>query len=81
MGCGTGDLLNAVKPAVGVGIDFSENMVLAIARAKYPNLSFIHADASDFVIDQKFDYVIISDLLSSLWDIQDSFFQNLKQAG
>lgn len=77
LGCGTGDLLNAVKPSAGVGIDFSENMV-AIARSKYPNLNFIHADASDFVTDQKFDYIIISDLLSSLWDIQ-AVLQNLKK--
>ncbi len=27
LGCGTGDLLNAVKPAVGVGIDYSRNMI------------------------------------------------------
>ena len=26
LGCGTGDLLNSVKPAIGVGVDFSEKM-------------------------------------------------------
>jgi SAM-dependent methyltransferase len=77
LGCGTGDLLNAVKPSQGVGIDFSENM-LSIARVKYPQLMFVHADASDFSYDMKFDYIIISDLLSSLWDIQ-SVFKNLKK--
>ena len=69
LGCGTGELLHTVKPSIGVGIDFSENM-LNIAREKYPDLKFILADAEDFTLKEKFDYVIISDLLSSLWDIQ-----------
>ncbi|MBA7526722.1 Undecaprenyl-phosphate 4-deoxy-4-formamido-L-arabinose transferase [subsurface metagenome] len=69
VGCGTGDLLNAVKPSVGVGLDFSKNMI-AIAKKKYPKLQFIEADAIDFSINKKFDYIILSDLLSSLWDIQ-----------
>ncbi len=77
LGCGTGDLLNAVKPAVGVGVDFSEKM-LEIARSKHPNLQFIHADVTDFSTDAEFDYVIISDLLSSLWDIQ-AVLHNLRK--
>lgn len=70
LGCGTGDLLHAVKPSLGVGVDFSDNM-LAIAREKYPELSFELSDAAKFSSDQEFDYIILSDLLSSLWDIQD----------
>jgi ubiquinone/menaquinone biosynthesis C-methylase UbiE len=77
MGCGTGDLLNSVKPAYGVGIDFSRNM-LDIAKKKYPSLNFVVADAIDYSTEEKFDYIIISDLLCSLWDIQ-AFFQNLKK--
>ena len=37
LGCGTGDLLNALKPKRGMGIDFSSEMV-RIARKRYPNL-------------------------------------------
>ncbi|MDP6179619.1 MAG: methyltransferase domain-containing protein, partial [Desulfatiglandales bacterium] len=37
IGCGTGDLLHAMKPKRGVGIDFSPEM-LKIAREKYPDL-------------------------------------------
>jgi SAM-dependent methyltransferase len=69
LGCGTGDLLHSVKPSEGVGIDFSEKMV-SIAKEKYPDLKFHTADAADYKSDIKFDYVILSDLLSSLWDIQ-----------
>ena len=38
VGCGTGDLLNAVKPSVGVGLDFSKNMI-AIAKKKISQTS------------------------------------------
>jgi ubiquinone/menaquinone biosynthesis C-methylase UbiE len=71
LGCGTGDLLNAVKPALGVGIDFSGKMI-EIARNKYPGLTFIEADAASFETDKQFDYIILSDLLTSLRDIQET---------
>jgi SAM-dependent methyltransferase len=76
VGSGTGDLLNAVKPAYGVGIDFAENMV-EIAREKYPHLNFICADAESFKLDEKFDYIVLSDILSSSLDIQ-RLLSNLK---
>ncbi len=76
LGCSTGNLLNAVKPSLGVGVDFSEKM-LAAAREKYSHLKFVHADATDYSSKQEFDYIIISDLLSSLWDIQ-AVLHNLK---
>jgi 2-polyprenyl-3-methyl-5-hydroxy-6-metoxy-1,4-benzoquinol methylase len=77
MGCGTGDLLNSVKPGFGVGIDFSEGM-LRVAKEKYPDLNFTLSDVSGYSNENPFDYIIISDLLSSLYDIQE-FFQNLKK--
>jgi len=43
LGCGTGDLLNSLKPKHGVGIDFSAKM-LNIAKKKYPHLEFRLAD-------------------------------------
>lgn len=69
LGCGTGELLATVKPSLGVGVDFSEEM-LKIARNNHPHLKFILADAAKYASDEEFDYIIISDLLSSLWDIQ-----------
>lgn len=69
VGCGTGDLLNAVKPSRGLGIDFSPEMV-RIASEKYPDLEFTCADAGEVKLKETFDYIIISDLLSSLIDIQ-----------
>jgi SAM-dependent methyltransferase len=72
LGCSTGDLLNAVKPAYGLGVDFSAKAI-EIAREKYPHLDFTVADAHDFIPDEKFDYIILSDLLTTIWDIQRLF--------
>jgi len=69
LGCGTGELLNAVKPSFGMGVDFSGKM-LAIARENFPHLHFVEADAEEYTTTEKFDYIILSDLLSSLWDVQ-----------
>jgi len=77
LGCSTGDLLNAVKPSKGIGIDFSEN-ALGIAKQKYPHFRFIHANVLDFVLDEPVDYIIISDLIASLWDVQ-TFLKRLRE--
>jgi len=69
IGCGTGELINAVKPKVGVGIDFSPNMI-EIAQKTYPNFSFYVQDAEDLRLEEKFEYIIMSDLMGSLWDVQ-----------
>jgi len=69
IGCGTGDLLNAVKPSYGVGVDFSYIMI-ELARNKYPDLSFIHSDAEELDLNEKFDYIILSDILHVSWDAQ-----------
>src|SRR5690349_13400085 len=46
VGCGTGRLLAALKPATGVGVDFSEDTIAA-ARREHPELEFIVADAHE----------------------------------
>ncbi len=70
LGCADGDLLAAVQPAVGVGVDFSGAM-LARARRKHPHLQFVQADAHDLTrIDGTFDVIILSDLLHDAWDVQ-----------
>jgi SAM-dependent methyltransferase len=70
LGCATGDLLAAVHPARGVGVDFSEEMIHR-AREQYPDLEFIHADVHDLSsITETFDIIILSDLVNDLWDVQ-----------
>jgi ubiquinone/menaquinone biosynthesis C-methylase UbiE len=46
LGCSTGDLLNAVKPGKGYGVDFAPSAI-ETARKKYPHLNFQVADAHD----------------------------------
>ena len=72
VGCGTGELLNAVKPSYGVGIDFSEKMI-SVARDSFPEYKFFVDDIEDLQLSEKFDYIIMSDLTMSLWDVQVAF--------
>ena len=72
MGCGKGDLLAAVNPSIGVGVDFSEEM-LTRARQHHPDLRFIQADVQDLNLDEEFDVIILSDLVNDLWDVQAVF--------
>lgn len=69
LGCGQGDLLAALRPAVGVGVDFSGEMI-ARARQRHPELTFINADAHEFESTDAFDVIILSDLLNDVWDVQ-----------
>ncbi len=71
LGCGTGYLLNAVKPAYGKGIELSPSMI-KIASEKYPHLNFEVMDAENLSLSETFDYVIISDTLGYLEDIQQA---------
>lgn len=72
VGCERGDLLKAVKPAHGVGIDFIEEVV-QVARDRHPEHSFYNIDAENIELKEKFDYIIISDLVGVLWDVQKMF--------
>jgi SAM-dependent methyltransferase len=74
VGCGTGNLLAAVQPKVGVGIDFSPR-VIEIAKRRHPHLNFYCLDAEtlapgDVGILQKFDYIVLSGVLGHLGDVQ-----------
>src|SRR5215203_4445101 len=44
IGCGLGDLLASVRPARGVGVDFSPRMI-DLARQRHPALEFHVAEA------------------------------------
>jgi ubiquinone/menaquinone biosynthesis C-methylase UbiE len=69
LGCGQGDLLASLQPSRGVGVDFSERAVER-ARIRHPALEFIHADVHEFLPDEKFDFIILSDLVNDLWEVQ-----------
>src|SRR5258708_620938 len=74
MGCGDGDLLASLKPSEGVGVDFSPEMI-ARARIKHPEPTFILSDAHDAELSGTFDYIVLSDLVNDLWDVERVFEQ------
>jgi SAM-dependent methyltransferase len=69
VGCSLGDLLASVKPARGVGVDFSPKMI-TLARQQHPDLEFQVADATAFSSPEQFDYILLSDLVNDLPDVQ-----------
>jgi SAM-dependent methyltransferase len=77
VGCGNGNFLARLNPSTGVGIDFSSKLIKE-ANALHPHLTFIEMDACNLNLDEKFDYIICSDLLNELWDVH-SFLSKLKK--
>lgn len=74
LGCGTGDLLAALKPEYGVGVDLSGRMI-DVAREKHPSLAFIEGNAEDpsaWGITDQFDFIILADVVGYFQDIQRS---------
>lgn len=70
LGCGRGDLLAAVGPEEGVGVDFCEEYI-ADARERHPALQFLVGDAMEGAFSGKcFDAVVMHDLINDVWDIQ-----------
>jgi SAM-dependent methyltransferase len=73
LGCGTGELLAALEPSYGVGVDFSAGMI-AQARKAHPDLTFLLGDIEDssFVreLPGPFDVILMVDTLGALDDCQ-----------
>lgn len=80
IGSGDGDLLAALKPSRGLGIEASPKFV-EISKKSHPHLEFQEAFAEDFKLipNETFDFIILSDLVGYVDDLQ-SVLQNLQQA-
>jgi len=72
MGCGLGDLLAAVRPQRGLGVDFSPKTI-AQARQRHPELEFCPGEAAQWSEPGQFDYILLSDLINDLPDVQAAF--------
>ncbi|MGA1794919.1 MAG: glycosyltransferase [bacterium] len=81
IGCSTGRLLDAVCPSYGLGVDIDEKKIEAAKEihSVKNNLEFIADDVEtmDFSNRGSFDYIIISDVLPLLKDVQRTL-ANLK---
>jgi hypothetical protein len=73
LGCRTGDLLTALKPSFGLGVDASSEAIQHAQQA-YPGLRFHVGDieSPDFMnsLPGPFDYIVLVDALGSLDDCQ-----------
>src|SRR2546426_7996054 len=69
LGCSSGELLAALQPSRGVGVDFSPG-IIDRARQRHPNLEFQVADVLEFSTPERFDCIVMSDLVNDLPDVQ-----------
>jgi ubiquinone/menaquinone biosynthesis C-methylase UbiE len=75
IGSGNGDLLAALQPSFGVGVDISGQMV-RLAAMKYPHLHFRQIPAEHLNLSgEPFDFIVLSDLVGYLYDIRLVFEQ------
>jgi len=73
LGCGTGELLSAVAPRRGLGIDLSP-AIIAAAQKKFPGLDFREGDLECLDnLDEQFDFIVLSDVIGLLQDIEATF--------
>jgi SAM-dependent methyltransferase len=72
IGCGGGDLLAALRPSTGVGVDVSPGMV-ELARSRHPQLRFETAAGERLELGETFDYIVLSDLMPYVHDLQALF--------
>ncbi len=68
LGCATGDLLAAMHPSFGLGLDLSGEMV-RLAHRKYPQIHFVQGDVESLPLLAAFDYILFSDVIGHLDDI------------
>ena len=52
-----------------MGVDFSGEMIRRV-RIKHPEIYFIQAEAHDLKISQKFDFIILSELVNDLQNFE-----------
>lgn len=72
LGCGSGDLLACLEPSRGVGIDLSPALIEQ-ARRLYPTFEFLVGDCEDLTREESFDYVVLSNVIGDLYDVQKAF--------
>lgn len=74
IGCGTGELLHSIKGKRKMGIDFSPAMI-DIAKKQFPELELKVMQAENIQLNEKFDLIILSNLIGFVDDVQQVFEQ------
>ncbi|MGC9977134.1 MAG: glycosyltransferase [Syntrophales bacterium] len=73
IGCGTGNLIASLEASRKVGIDFSPKMV-EVAREKFTGIEFRVDDLEALQTDEKFDYILLVNVIGYVDDIQASLY-------
>jgi SAM-dependent methyltransferase len=76
IGCGNGDLLAALAPTLGIGVDVSQGMI-DLARRKHPSLDFSRQAAESLSLTAHevrgeaggFDFVVMVNVVGELADV------------
>ena len=71
IGCATGELLHKLDAREKTGIDFSPEMI-KIAKSQYPHIRFHTMRAEQINLPEKFDTIILSNLVGVLPDVEKS---------
>jgi len=77
VGCECGDMLDAVRPSFGVGIDPDERAIETAVK-RFPELHFRVQDPHFIQVEGKFDYILICNSIGSWYDIQ-RVFENITE--
>ena len=77
IGCGQGDLLAGIRAKRKVGIDFSPAMIDR-AKQRHTDIEFRVMPAESIDLDEKFDLIILSNMIGHLGDVQ-RVFEELKK--
>ena len=77
IGSGNGNLICSLEPSKGLGIDISEGMIRESISKNSKDIDFIQSDIENpnciKNIKQIFDFIIISDTIGYLTDIENTF--------
>ena len=77
IGTGTGEILNALAPSQGSGIDLSSSMIEK-AREKFPQLRFFSGSYESLDLGARFDFILLLDVIEHL-QAPEKLFSNLKK--
>jgi SAM-dependent methyltransferase len=73
IGSGTGDLLAALNPSDGVGVDISSEMI-RLAASRHHQIRFRQMPAERLDLPgEEFDYIVLSDMVGYFYDIRQVF--------
>jgi len=72
IGCGSGEMLAGFKGREKTGIDFCQNLIEK-ARNNFPGIRFEVMEAENITLTEKYDVIILSNMIGVLEDIEHVF--------